>query len=125
MPLNTPTATSQQNAPTIWHGYRDCKGIAHIQYQDNNAADPQPFNPPAEYEWGYAGAGPSRLARDILLHHTQDKDLATQLQYDFTQEIISRLPYSGWSITSDQIDRWLKKRQSQTTQNTHPRQLAA
>ena len=124
MPLNTPTATAK-TAPTIWQGYRDLKGIAHIQIQDATTSTNQPFNPPADYEWGYAGAGPSRLAHHILLHQAQDKDLATQLQYDFTQEIISRLPYSGWSITSDQIDRWLTKHQSQTTQNTHPRQLAA
>ena len=114
-----------QSAPTIWQGSRDRQGIARIHIHSTPTENPKLFNPPADYEWGYAGAGPSRLANHILLHHTRDKDLTLQLQYDFTQEIISKLPYSSWTVTSRHIQRWLNKRQSPTAREKEQAKLAA
>jgi Family of unknown function (DUF6166) len=71
---------------------------------------------PNGFGWGYAGSGPSELARCILLDHF-DLPGGTDTDWDsrrlpvsyqrFKFDVIARLDqHQPWSITARQIDEW-------------------
>jgi transcriptional regulator with XRE-family HTH domain len=63
-----------------------------------------------EIEWGYLGRGPSSLANAILLHE-YGWQVAQDWGHDFLCDVIGHLPREQggieWTLTSDQINRWL------------------
>ena len=72
---------------------------------------------PDGFSWGYAGSGPSELARCILLDHfdlpgdtdTDWDSLRLTVSYQgFKFDVIARLDqHEPWSISSRQIDEWV------------------
>ena len=68
---------------------------------------------PGGFEWGYGGSGPAQLALAILLDFTGDEKLASNLHQHFKAEKIATLPGGSWTITGNEIERWLAE-QKQT-----------
>ena len=72
---------------------------------------------PDGFSWGYAGSGPSELARCILLDHfdlpgdtdTDWNSPRLPVSYQgFKFDVIARLDqHEPWSISSRQIDEWV------------------
>ena len=73
---------------------------------------------PDGFSWGYAGSGPSELARCILLDHF-DLPGSTDTDWDsprlpvsyqrFKFDVIARLDqHQPWSITAEQIEKWTR-----------------
>lgn len=57
-------------------------------------------------EWGYAGSGPSDLARSVLLRFT-GPERADRLYQQFKREVIARIPKEGGRIPAAFVVRWL------------------
>ena len=77
--------------------------------------DGRPLNPrldlwnhsPNGFEWGYGGSGPAQLALALLADHLGDGDKAVNLHYEFKRAVIADLPYRGWTLVTEQIQRAL------------------
>ena len=75
--------------------------------------DGRPLNPrcdlwghsPSGFEWGYGGSGPAQLALALLADHLSDDDQAVLHHQDFKRTVVAGLPYPGWTLTSQQIQR--------------------
>jgi hypothetical protein len=75
----------------------------------------QPLNPrldlwnhsPTGFEWAYSGSGPAQLALALLADHLGDDDEAVNLHQDFKRIVIAHLPYRGWTLSGEQIQRAL------------------
>ena len=74
-------------------------------------ADGRPLRPrldlwnhsPTGFEWGYGGSGPAQLALALLADHLGNDNEAVVLHQDFKRAIVARLPRSGWTLTSQQM----------------------
>ena len=64
--------------------------------------------PMAEFEWGYKGGGPGRLAFAILAHHFGDSGKALVSYKNFRDNVIAELVGEEWALDSTQIDSFLK-----------------
>lgn len=78
---------------------------------------------PSGFSWGYAGSGPSDLARCILADHLGLAPLGTRraiygvdaipeidgLYHQFKFDVIARLPKDGgsWTLTGEDVETWL------------------
>jgi hypothetical protein len=60
---------------------------------------------PSGFEWGYGGSGPAQLAI-ALLAHTYDEEFATDHYHRFKQEVVSKLPEEGWTLSKSEIKRF-------------------
>lgn len=86
-----------------------------VIYLDGVNPHEQPLNPrtdlfnhsPTGLEWGYNGSGPAQLALAILAHHAGDT-IALRHHQQFKQNIVTRLPAEGWTLTKTEVERWLK-----------------
>ena len=58
---------------------------------------------PTGFEWGYNGSGPADLALSILANYLNDEDAARDLKGVFKEEVIARLPATGWILTEDAL----------------------
>jgi len=65
--------------------------------------------PFGEFEWGYKGTGPSRLAFAILAHHMGDDGRALGFYRSFCDGVVSELPEDGWSISTEAIECYLER----------------
>ena len=71
---------------------------------------------PTGFEWGYGGSGPAQLALAILADHLnvpkakEGSWVPFQHYQQFKFDVISKLPKDEWTITSDEIERWLKEK---------------
>ena len=109
---NKPTGPYANPTEIRYHGRRDSRGRAQV-YMERPGQPAQVFNPPADYEWGYAGTGPARLAWALLYQHSGGAaELVQKHQYEFKEQVIRRLPREGWTCTEGQIRRWLRKQES-------------
>jgi hypothetical protein len=61
-----------------------------------------------EFEWGYGGSRPAQLALALLANHLNDDKVAIAFHQSFKWKVVSKLPYEGWELTSQQIDAALK-----------------
>ena len=61
---------------------------------------------PDGHGWGYAGSGPTQLARDILEHYT-GRLCKPDVEVAFKFEIIARLPKGQWEISTETLSEWL------------------
>ena len=59
--------------------------------------------PPADFEWGYAGAGPARLSFAILAHYFKDDGKALEAYRTFCDLVVSEFEEDEWSITTEAI----------------------
>ncbi len=89
----------------IYSGRRTADGCAV-------AVDGQPLQPcgaghafgPGEFEWGYNGSGPSRLALAILADHFGDGTIARFQYRNFGEAVIANIRDDAWTLSGDQID---------------------
>jgi len=58
---------------------------------------------PTGFEWGYGGSGPAQLALALLADHLRNDEAAVTFHQDFKFEVLAKLPYHGWTLTSEQI----------------------
>ncbi|TDI96956.1 MAG: hypothetical protein E2O29_01605 [Deltaproteobacteria bacterium] len=58
------------------------------------------------FEWGYSGAGPSDLARAILLDMKFPKKEVDSLYQDFKYAFILPADFDGFEISEDSINAW-------------------
>jgi hypothetical protein len=65
--------------------------------------------PLADFEWGYKGAGPARLAFAILAHYFQDDRRALGGYRSFCDSVIAELLEDEWLIATDAINGYLQK----------------
>jgi hypothetical protein len=63
---------------------------------------------PAEFEWGYGGAGPVQLALAILADHLDDDQEALDLHQRFKWFTVAELPRHYWKLTGSDIERALE-----------------
>lgn len=47
---------------------------------------------PDGFSWGYGGSGPAQLSLAILLHYTNDRDIAVEWYHDFKWNFVAKLP---------------------------------
>lgn len=63
-----------------------------------------------EFEWGYAGSGPSQLALAILYDALGSEKLALDHYPDFKHEFIASADYhDGFAILESQIAQWIEQ----------------
>lgn len=66
--------------------------------------------PQVQYEWGYDGAGPGRLAEAILTYEYGER-IAERYRIAFATDIVSALPRSrgdtDWALESQEILLWM------------------
>ena len=62
----------------------------------------------AGFEWGYDGDAPRQLAFAILMHHTNDADVALGLERKFASGVVAMLD-NHWEITAAEIDGFIKE----------------
>lgn len=70
---------------------------------------------PDGFQWGYGGAGPAQLALALLLDVTGNPEVAQAYYQDFKFHIVASWG-EEWSITNQQILRWLEGEQAQELQ---------
>lgn len=58
---------------------------------------------PDGFEWSYSAGGPAQLALALLADHLGDDDGALDLYQRFKFAVIVRLPYPGWTLTTDAV----------------------
>ena len=58
----------------------------------------------AEFEWGYDGAGPRRLALAILADFFGDDRTAVNHQRSFAEAVIAELKGDEWTLAQDSIE---------------------
>jgi len=95
-------------------GWIDANDVVFIEGKDghrtllpNAAADQSPTG----FSWGYAGSGPSALARSILAHRLGETNGTTDLSWllldDFRSDIM-RLPHrQSFRLEAVEIDAWI------------------
>ncbi|HEV2209906.1 MAG TPA: DUF6166 domain-containing protein, partial [Verrucomicrobiae bacterium] len=77
--------------------------------------DGSPLNPrfdlcnhsPTGFEWGYGGSGPAQLALALLADHLGNDQQAVEFHQEFKIKIVAALGHSGWTLTSEEIQRAL------------------
>ena len=100
--------------PTHFHGIRRGDGCHLYKSNDEYQIEISPdrslavYNhSPTGFEWGYGGSGPSQLALAIMLEVTDDDRRALNLYHDFKFDIVAGLPFTGWTLPLEQIERWI------------------
>jgi hypothetical protein len=64
---------------------------------------------PTGFEWGFGGSGPAQLALALLADHLGDDQRALALYHEFRFHVIAALPGSWWKLTSQDIDKALRR----------------
>ena len=64
--------------------------------------------PLAEFEWGYKGGGPGRLAFAILAHHLGDDRKALASYRTVRDNVVAELRGDEWELNSAQIESSLR-----------------
>ena len=62
---------------------------------------------PMGFGWGYGGSGAARLAL-ALLADCCGLPAAVEWYGLFLTEIVAKLPREGWTLTADDIEKWLR-----------------
>jgi len=77
-------------------------------------ADEQPlairrdlFNYAPTMEWGHVLNESAQLALAILAEHA-GPTIALTYHQAFKEEVIAKLPVEGWTLTTEEIDGWLR-----------------
>ena len=92
----------------IYRGRREASGCRVSV--DDRALDPRldlTQAPATGFEWGYDGAGPSRLALAILADFCDDDAQALARFKQFRAQVIALIRDDEWSLSAEQIDRAL------------------
>lgn len=69
------------------------------------------YHSPDGFEWGYGGSGPSDLSLNILAHFVPEPE-AWRLHRDFTEDVISRVPFEGGRISAARVMDWIRNQWS-------------
>ncbi|MFQ5957867.1 MAG: DUF6166 domain-containing protein [Alphaproteobacteria bacterium] len=56
-----------------------------------------------EFEWGYDGTGPRRLALAVLADYLGDDQKALDFHQVFTETVIAELKGDEWTLTGEQV----------------------
>ena len=67
---------------------------------------------PDGFCWGYCGSGPSQLALALMLHFTEDEELARALYIPFKFKIVSCLN-ADFELDTDEIRQWIEKEKAE------------
>lgn len=89
----------------VYRGVRTPKGC--VVTVDEAALDPRPDRggeAAADFEWGYDGAGPRRLALAILADFLADDGTALNHQRMFAEAVIADLKGDEWTLTAESIE---------------------
>ncbi len=99
-PEKAPSRPPKPQRPRKYYGFRtergpevlvvDCDGVRPIVVENG-------------IEWGYLGAGPTRLAREILRDAISDAVRAQRLVPDFLRTFVANLPHMGWVATREEV----------------------
>lgn len=68
---------------------------------------------PDGFNWGYGGSGPAQLAFAILFDYLEEKEKAIDFYQQFKWDFVAKIEGHLWTITSTQIDSFLKKYQKE------------
>jgi len=90
-----------------WRGPDGCQVTVNGEPLDPRADLRDPSS--GEFEWGYEGEGPSRLALAILADHFGDLAKALSFQAQFRRDVIARLSADEWTLDSAGIDHALEQ----------------
>jgi len=67
---------------------------------------------PTGFEWGYAGSGPSELARCILIDYLEGAGQKEEMDWveanyqAFKFDVVAGLPKEGFELTEQQVSGW-------------------
>lgn len=90
------------DGPWVQVGSRDLRPFIEPNRLPLAAAD--------AFEWGKMGPGTERLALAILADFIEDDHAAFIFHDDFKNEVVSRLPRTGFTLTGFEIKHWLQER---------------
>lgn len=100
------------NKIKIYKGYRE-KGEPRVEVEEINLVgvntrvlDNAKRHDSDKFEWGYVGAGPSDLARAILLDMKFPKKEVESLYHAFKYDFILPANWDGFEISEDYINAW-------------------
>lgn len=98
--------------PKTYAGHRRPNGGADVVVKERGApAYPlrhEVRHSPTGFEFGYAGSGPSDLARCILLDWLADREDVERLYQQFKLDVIAGLSGEAFELSSAAIDAWIK-----------------
>jgi hypothetical protein len=66
-----------------------------------------------DFEWGYEGDSPARLAHALLLHRTGDPAVADAFSIRLMVQFVAKLD-NEWEVREDQLDRLIEEIQQST-----------
>lgn len=84
------------------HLWRDAHGNAHTNLPHHYVR-----HSPDGFEWGYGGSGPAELALNVLMHVTEDGEVAERLYMEFKDEVIANIPHEGMTLTTSFVQQWV------------------
>jgi len=93
----------------IYTGRRDGRNTEILAGGEKLPSAGHLFRHSQQREWGHLGSEPAQLALDILHHVTNDATFALTYHQQFKQEVISKLPIEGWTITTDEVYDWIQQ----------------
>jgi transcriptional regulator with XRE-family HTH domain len=107
--LTNPQANVYQGQRNTARAHTSCLVLVNDQPLDTV----RDWGSTLDIEWGYFGRGPASLAKALLLHE-YGWQVAQDFGDDFLYDIIGHLPREQggieWTLTSDQMNRWLTVR---------------
>lgn len=72
---------------------------------------------PDGFSWGYGGSGPAQLALAILLHVSEDVDMAQRHYQDFKSEHVAAWPQDDDVDVELDVEAWLAAREALANRN--------
>lgn len=95
----------------VYRIWRDDRGVHADVCKDNDVTElplREPKHSPTGFEFGYAGSGPSELARQMLWHHYGEEPQPACYNAFMAEALVSREPNDDFVITNTQIDDWVE-----------------
>ena len=99
------SAAPTPGARGVYAGERTIDGVA-VSFDGEPLVRLLGWPPEAEldFEWGYEGESPTRLAHALLLHHGRDDALARRLEEPLMARLVARLS-NEWEVEATELER--------------------
>lgn len=91
----------------LYKGRREGRNVTILAGEQPLPSASHLFHHAQGREWGHLGSEPAQLALDLLFYATQDPTFSLTYHQQFKQEVVSKLPIEGWTITSEEVYDWI------------------
>ena len=123
-PASRPAAVSRRKTTVRYQGKRlsgKCTVVAHESRERRSIRKRTDLrNHSRGFEWGYRGSGPAQLSLALLADALEDDQLALEHYQQFKADVVAHFEPGAWTITSDEIVDWLRRRRADSEVHRGP-----